>query len=112
MGRQRGPPLPSWSWSPKAHPGMTTSAEQSKAAGRINPTTHRVTEFALPGISTPYDIVAAPGADGGNLWFTDPNNHRIGEINATTYAINEFTTGNISLVPYRMTLGSDGNLWF
>ena len=35
----------------------------------INPTTHAITEFAVPTASAePYDITAGPD---GNLWFTE-----------------------------------------
>ena len=46
----------------------------------INPTTHAISEFSLPGTSMPL-IAAGPG---GNVWFTDSGTSRaIGMINPT-----------------------------
>ncbi len=88
--------------------------------GEINPTTHAITEFALPttgttgkhGTSTspnPYAITA--GSD-GNLWFTEFGGNKIGEINPATHAITEFPTPTTTSGPWAITAGPDGNLWF
>ena len=56
--------------------------------GEINPTTHAITEFALPTVTAdPRGITAGPD---GNLWFTEHAAETIGEINPTTHAITEF----------------------
>ena len=71
--------------------------------GEINPTTHTVSDFAIP---TSYASGITSGPD-ANTWFTeDPA--EIGEINPTTDAITEYP------VPAGLgiTAGPDGNLWF
>ena len=56
--------------------------------GMINPTTHVVTEFALPTLSCmPREITTGPD---GNLWFAEYANPKIGMVNPTTHAITEF----------------------
>ena len=56
--------------------------------GMIDPTTHAITEFAIPNAtSDPYGIAAGPD---GNLWFTEYGGNEIGMINPTTHAIAEF----------------------
>ena len=52
--------------------------------GTIDPTTHVITEFALPTAnSSPYAIAAGPD---GNLWFTEFGGNQIGTINPVTPA--------------------------
>ncbi len=53
------------------------------AIGMINPTTHAITEFALPAGTAPLEITA--GSD-GNLWFVARGANSIGMINPTTHA--------------------------
>jgi streptogramin lyase len=66
-----------------------------------------ITEFPVPTASSnPWGITAAPD---GNLWFTEANGSKIGEINPTTHAISEFASG---ASPRMITAGPDGNLWF
>ena len=89
--------------------------------GEINPTTHAVTEFALPTTGTtkgnhvtnngpsPYAITAGPD---GNLWFTEQGTSKIGMINPATHVITEFPTPTSTPNPYAITAGPDGNLWF
>jgi streptogramin lyase len=91
--------------------------------GRINPTTHAIVEFPLPtgnpgGPSVPRYITAGPD---GNLWFTEQRfissfeqqSGGVGMINPTTHAIVEFPLPNeIDSVPYYITSGPDGDLWF
>jgi streptogramin lyase len=61
--------------------------------GMINPTTHAITEFALPappdgGPSSAKPLAITAGPD-GNLWFTQYDHRDIGLINPTTHAISE-----------------------
>jgi hypothetical protein len=69
-----------------------------------------ITEFPVPTPSaTPWSIT--PGPD-GNLWFTERDGNKIGEINPTTHAIKEFSTPTANPSPWSITTGPDGNLWF
>ena len=78
--------------------------------GEINPTTHAITEFAIPTAnSSPNGITAGPD---GNLWFTEAGSEQIGMINPTTHAITEFAVPTASAEPDGITAGPDGNLWF
>jgi streptogramin lyase len=59
--------------------------------GRINPTTHEITEFPIPTPeSEPEGITAGPE---GNMWFTDYYESRIGRITATGSALASNCTG-------------------
>ncbi len=76
----------------------------------INPTTHAITEFALPTANAdPRGIVTGPD---GNLWFAEYDAGQIGEINPTTHAITEFSTPTVNSAPECIATGPDGNLWF
>ncbi|HEV3162579.1 MAG TPA: hypothetical protein VGZ22_00965 [Isosphaeraceae bacterium] len=82
----------------------------SNNIGRINPTTHKITEFPIPTAnSRPLQITAGPD---GNLWFTEGNAVKIGEINPTTHAITDFPVPTSTSSPTGITAGPDGNLWF
>ena len=101
--------------------------------GEINPTSHQISEFPLPGWQgVPSDTVGqgeiAVGPD-GNMWFTvawnwfpasGGNPQAVGEISPTTHTIVEFP---IPIGPslYRpdpeeepsgIAAGPDGNVWF
>lgn len=63
--------------------------------GAIDPTTHAITEVALPaGYAAPTSIVAGPD---GNLWFADTSTDgltaEIGRLNPATNVITEFALG-------------------
>ena len=81
--------------------------------GEIIPSTHAITEFALPSSNdVPQGIAAGPD---GNLWFTvqNPGGGSIGEINPTTHAITEYTSGlNAHSGPVAITAGPGGTMWF
>ncbi len=82
--------------------------------GKVNPTTHVVTEIPLPssvGIEGADQVSITAGPD-GNLWFADYDGNTIGSINPTTDAITVFRvpTPNAGLMD--ITTGPDGNLWF
>lgn len=87
------------------------------AVGFINPTTHVSNQISLDAFDTPVvgkirpgGIVAGPD---GNIWFTDPTEAKIGEINPTTLALNEFPIpSKNSGIAAGIAAGSDGNLWF
>ncbi len=76
----------------------------------INPTTHAISEFAIPTANAGPEGITA-GTD-GNLWFTEDGANQIGTINPTTHAISEFAIPPGSSGPQDITAGPDGNLWF
>jgi streptogramin lyase len=83
--------------------------------GMINPTTHAVTEFAIPRSGPAPDAITA-GPD-GNLWFTDDGNNGtgsyIGMINPATHAITEFPATPYGIDAWDgITSGPVGDLWF
>jgi virginiamycin B lyase len=73
-----------------------------------------INQFPIPTFqSSPLDIAA--GLNGqffeGNLWFTEDNGNKLGEI-TTAGAITEFTTPATNGSPRGITRGPDGDLWF
>jgi hypothetical protein len=92
-----------------------TEAQAGKI-GMINPTTHAISEFAIPSGAAPSRITAGPD---GNLWFSEeyfpPREQGVGQIgmiNPTTHAITEFPIPYANSYPTGITTGPDGNLWF
>ncbi len=84
--------------------------------GMINPTTHVVTQFTLPGnYSNTSGITAGPD---GNLWFTNltltngVSYGAIGMINPSTDQITEYPENIPNTAPLEITAGPDGDLWF
>jgi streptogramin lyase len=61
----------------------------------------------------PLEIAAGPD---GNLWFTEFNVGKIGEINPITHEIDEFTIPakpvGEKVHPFGITAGREGNVWF
>jgi streptogramin lyase len=84
----------------------------SETIGEFNPSTHAVTQFALPGLVAE-GITAGPH---GDVWFTESNvavaGSAIGEINPNTHAITEYAVPTSFYVPSGIATGPDGNLWF
>jgi len=74
--------------------------------------TRQIKEFALPeGSSIPQGITCGPD---GKMWFTLPNSHRIGSIDAVG-KITEFElpdNGGDPGGPSEIALGPDKSLWF
>ena len=64
-------------------------------------------EYAVPAGSGPADITAGPN---GNLWYTDFETSKIGEI-TTTGAVTEYALPTGS-EPIGIMEGPDGNLWY
>ena len=76
----------------------------------INPNTDAVAEFPLPkSNSFPAGITSVAG---GDLWFTEQQGGRIGEIDPTTHAILEFNIPSAGALPGAITVAPDGDLWF
>lgn len=69
------------------------------------------TEIAIPSANSgALSIATGPG---GNVWFTEPNTHRLGIL--TTSGSNANTIREITLpgaTPSGITMGPDGNMWF
>jgi streptogramin lyase len=72
---------------------------------------YKIHEFAVS-----LDTGGVTAGPDGNLWFTEGMNNgagKIGEINPTTHAINEFAVPTpVPGFTYWITAGPDGNLWF
>ena len=77
--------------------------------GRIDPTTHAVTEYGGLTGGGPYGITT--GSDGA-LWFAEYFGNQIGRIDPTTHAVTEYGGLTGSSNPYGITSGPDGALWF
>jgi hypothetical protein len=82
-----------------------------QAIGRIDPTTHVISEFSLPAGASLGRIAVGPD---GNLWFGDKGTTpSIYVMNPNTHAITAFTSGlNGGSLPGGIWSGSDGNVWF
>jgi streptogramin lyase len=69
-----------------------------------------VNQFPIPTDgAVPSGITTGPD---GNLWFTESNGNKIGEINPVTHVVSEFAVPMAGSYPYMITAGPDGNLWF
>ncbi len=80
--------------------------------GTINPTTHAVTQIALPNGFDPRNITVGPD---GNLWLTGGygvSADNLASINPTTHAITELTAPTASAGVNGIAPGPDGGLWF
>jgi uncharacterized repeat protein (TIGR01451 family) len=71
--------------------------------------THAIADFPTPTANSGPDGITT-GPD-GNLWFTESNSLKIGEINPTSHASTDFPLPT-GASPLWITAGSDGNLWF
>lgn len=78
--------------------------------GRIDPTTHEVTEYSVPTAdSAPFGIAVGPD---NALWFTEANAAQIGRIDPTTHAVTEYAVPTAGSIPFILTSGPGGSLWF
>jgi streptogramin lyase len=69
-----------------------------------------VTEFQLPGGTSPEGITAGPD---GNVWFTEAGGKGAIGMITPTGTVTQYTTGLTSnSQPTAITAGPDGNLWF
>jgi len=76
--------------------------------GRINPQTHQISEWTLPTPNTyPEGIVGR----GNKLWFAETSGY-VGEIDATSHMIHEYSVPVLASGPREIALGSDDQLWF
>ncbi len=89
---------------------LMMTPDQGNLIGMFNPTTHAVSEFAVPTLDPLFGAITT-GPD-GNLWFTEADGNKIGSINPTTYDIVETELPTPNSVPIDITTGPDGNLWF
>src|SRR4029079_9104306 len=83
------------------------------AIGRIDPTTHAISEFSS-GLSAGSSLGRITVAPDGNIWFANKGaTPSVGVMNPVTHAVTEFTTGiNAGSLPGGIWSGSDGNVWF
>lgn len=92
--------------------GALWFTEQNPSAnriGRIDPTTHVVTEFTgISAAALPFNIAAGPD---NNLWFTEFNGTKIGRITPTG-VITEFSIPTSNSNAYGIAAGGDGAMWF
>ena len=81
--------------------------------GVLNPFTHEIDQYETRTPEAgPLEITLGPDR---NLWFTEFNVGKIGEINPKTHAIKEFTiptTNNEQVHPFGIASGREGDLWF
>ena len=82
----------------------------SNQIGMLNPTTHAITEFFTPRVTSRPSGIAA-GADGG-IWFTEQGAGQIGRIDPTTHLFTEYATPTAGSAPVGITTGPDRNVWF
>jgi virginiamycin B lyase len=76
--------------------------------GRINPTTHQITEFRTVNVSAPQAVTL--GMD-GNVWFTSPGSNVVGRVTPSG-EFREFFVTTLSSTPTGIAAGPDENLWF
>jgi streptogramin lyase len=86
--------------------------------GRIDPTTHAITEYPIPTRNSGACHGITSGPDGA-LWFTEGSAtgdgggaDKIGRIDPKTHVITEYSPPTRKSGPAYITSGSDGALWF
>ncbi len=77
--------------------------------GKINPTTHAVSEITLPLGMSAYSITASID---GNLWFTPTTGGEIGRLNPATGVVTLFKVPSLGASPAGITSDTAGDLWF
>jgi virginiamycin B lyase len=89
---------------------FTEENSSSNQIGRINPTTHAITEFAtgITPIAEPFGITSNPD---GTLYFTEFSGNKIGRI-TTGGTVTEFAIATPGSEPEYIVTGPDGALWF
>jgi virginiamycin B lyase len=95
---------------------FTEVENNTSKIGRIDPTTHVITEFALPagnnldgGVGTTIDDIAAGPNE--TLWFTEPGSHAIGIVNTKGEFLEQIILRQTD-DPQSIAAGPDGNMWF
>lgn len=79
-------------------------------AGRIDPATEEIKEYALPAGAKPHSINIGPD---GMVWYTGNKNATIGRLNPRTGQIKEFHTGDPNARdPHTAVFDKNGILWF
>ncbi len=76
--------------------------------GRVDATTHAVTNYTDAAVKQAKGITAGPD---GALWFTDTGSNSIGRIDPTSHAITEYADASVA-DPTSIATGPDGALWF
>ena len=77
--------------------------------GKINPTTHAVTEIPLP-LGMRADSITA--SIDGDLWFTDTAGDEIGRLNPATGVVTPYFVPSLGAAPAGITSDLAGDLWF
>jgi streptogramin lyase len=83
---------------------------ENAAIGKINPTSHEITEYPLPSGSNTWAITAGPAKEKA-LWFVNLNTEKIGKI-TTSGEVTEYPALPSGSRPCAITAAPDGNLWF
>ena len=97
----------------------TSGKITSSAVGIYHPTTGTWSEIALPNSAGKEPLGITVGPD-GNIWLTEYVNGgssaALATINVSTHAVTEYPlsapTGGKTPLPYRITSGPDGNVWY
>ena len=109
-------------WFSEGVPNSSGTGYQSSGLGILNlssspPTLSEPAGLSVSGSSAPYQIATGPD---GNIWFTLPSAGEVGVVQVESNPAND-TISTIAVppstqvptpVPYGITTGPDGNVWF
>jgi virginiamycin B lyase len=88
--------------------GMWFAESTGNKIGSIS-STGTFSEYAIPTASShPLEVVSACG----NIWFTEYDANKIGELNPNTGSITEYSVPTTSSEPTGITADANGNVWF
>jgi virginiamycin B lyase len=90
--------------------GGGDTADGANRIGRIDPTTHAITDYPTPTAGSGPAYITS-GSDGA-LWFTEQFSGKIGRIDPNTHVITEYATPTPNSDPWGITSGPDGAIWF
>ncbi len=101
--------LPDAAVEPANHARALPDSAHHGRIGRIDPTTHAISEWSLPSAAAGPEYIVGRGSD---LWFTEYAGNGVGSINDTSHAIHEYSAPAGASGPYAIALGTDDQLWF
>ena len=90
---------------------VTTTVALS-IAQTISPTTSPTTTSLTTGGPIGYNVVSITSGPDDNLWFTEPDSEKIGEISPVSDVITEYNVPELMPNLEGIAAGSDGNIWF
>ena len=90
--------------------GTGDTANGANRIGRIDPTTHGITDYPIPTPSSGPAYITS-GSDEA-LWFTEQFASKIGRIDPKTHVITEYATLTPNSEPWGITSGPEGAIWF